>query len=177
MHNNANRWCVFYAHLIPLLGESAPIHISPGTTWIYADMSRGKLFNYGRQIFLRLQSTCYLVVEYKMIQDMRHQWSNRIGPHTTTGSDHYFQTTFVSFCDVLRSWDGRRDGTMCENNYHYRPGLWDGRVDQQDQLGKEAKALFKILEHSCNQWSQWMGLLISFSTIYFSCHWLIAPAW
>ena len=28
--------------------------------------------------------------------------------------------------------DGRTDGNLCENNDHYRPGLWVGRVDQKD---------------------------------------------
>ena len=32
------------------------------------------------------------------------------------------------FC--FEKW-GRTDGNMCENNYHYRPGLWVGRVDQK----------------------------------------------
>ena len=51
--------------------------------------------------------------------------------HSSTSSDHYFQTTFALFCDVLKSTDGRTNGNMCENNDHYLTGLWDGRVDQR----------------------------------------------
>ena len=35
------------------------------------------------------------------------------------------------FCDNLKRGNRRTDGNMCENNEHYRPGLWGGRVDQQ----------------------------------------------
>ena len=35
-------------------------------------------------------------------------------------------------CFVLRYFeiDGQTDGNMYKNNYLYRPGLWNGRVDQ-----------------------------------------------
>ena len=49
--------------------------------------------------------------------------------HSPTTIDHYFQATIV-FCHILKSGDGRTDGSMCKNNYDYRPGLWVGRMDQ-----------------------------------------------
>ena len=58
-----------------------------------------------------------------MISSARHT-----GP---TSSDHYFHATIVLFCNILKSGDGRTDGNLCENNDHYQPGLWIGRVDQK----------------------------------------------
>ena len=44
--------------------------------------------------------------------------------HSPTSIDHYFHSKFVF---VLRYF---KIGNLCENNGHYRPGLWVGRVDQ-----------------------------------------------
>ena len=48
---------------------------------------------------------------------VRHSWhkicviNDPLGPtHSPTSSDHYFHTTFVSFCDILKSGSGRTDG-------------------------------------------------------------------
>ena len=53
--------------------------------------------------------------------------------HSLNSSDHGFRLKFVLFCWILKSGDGRTDN-MCENNYHYRPWLWFGRVDQKGLL-------------------------------------------
>ena len=41
-----------------------------------------------------------------------------------------FSSDVCLFQDILKCGDGRMDGNMCENNYHYLPGLSVGRVDQ-----------------------------------------------
>ena len=51
--------------------------------------------------------------------------------HSPSSIDHYFHATFVLYCDILNSWDGRTDGYLCEFNDHYRLGLWVGRMDQR----------------------------------------------
>ena len=44
--------------------------------------------------------------------------------HSPTSSDHYFHTTFVVFCDILKSGDGSTDGILCKKK------VTTGRVDQ-----------------------------------------------
>ena len=51
-------------------------------------------------------------------------------PTSSDHSDHYLHATFVLFCNILKSGDRRTGGNLCENNDHYRLGLWVGRVDQ-----------------------------------------------
>ena len=53
--------------------------------------------------------------------------------HSPTSSEHYFHTKFVLFCDILKCGDGRTDGNMYKNNYHYRPELLVGQEDQSIQ--------------------------------------------
>ena len=45
-----------------------------------------------------------------------------VRPTVPASCDHYFQATFV--LRYFKSGDGRRDGNMCKNNDHCRPGLW-----------------------------------------------------
>ena len=42
--------------------------------------------------------------------------------HSPTSSDHFFNRRL--FCFIWKSGEGRTDQNMCENNDHYRPGLW-----------------------------------------------------
>ena len=46
-----------------------------------------------------------------------------------SSSYNYFQGKFVLLCDILKNGDGYTGGNMCEDNDHYRQGLWVGRVD------------------------------------------------
>ena len=53
--------------------------------------------------------------------------------HSPTSSDHYFHETCA--LQYFEQWGrtygrGRTYGNLYENNDHYRPGLWVGRVDQ-----------------------------------------------
>ena len=43
-------------------------------------------------------------------------------------SDHYSYLSFVLFCEILKSGDGRTDNSW-ENSDHYRPWLWVGLMN------------------------------------------------
>ena len=64
---------------------------------------------------------------YDIIQDNCYQWSPQ---PDLLYRDDYSHLKIVLFYTILKSGDGQT-GTTCENNGHYLPWLWVGRVDQQ----------------------------------------------
>ena len=62
---------------------------------------------------------------------------------------------FALFC-FARFWKvgtDRRTVDMCKNNYHYRPWLWVGRVDQQYNISSFISRLRNILFHDWETFS------------------------
>ena len=68
------------------------------------------------------------------------------------------------FCfATLKKW-GRTDGNMCENNDHYRPGRWVGRVDQKDE------------EEANQRWNWNTADDFEIRDLQLCCRWVIYPS-
>ena len=66
--------------------------------------------------------------------------------HNPTGSYHYFHSTFVLFCDILKTGDERTDVT-CENNDHWDCGSTE-RIKKNKKDDKSTSSTLSKLAFS-----------------------------